>query len=403
MALTNRWAVLALVFALRFAAAMHFQSVAAVAPLLRQELGFSFSQLGTLMGVFSVAGALLSLPSGMLGDRFGSKRSLLGGMALLVAGGLLFTSGGGYGSLMAARLVTGMGAILVTVQTQTLLNEQFAGRELATAFAIGALAFGLGVGIGMGVMSPLADLGGWRLAVHAATVVAAVGGGLAVVLLPESTRTATAGPSGPRRLWALSPRDGVLCAIAGFGQVGFVTGYILLLSFGPLVLIGAGHSVAAAGVMVSQVALMSLLSVPLGGFLIDRTGRKDTLIVGGALGAGASCLAFTLWPVPLLWLLLFGAMRGGVTGGVQSLPGEVLGPHNRGTGFGVYFTVHYLGLVVGPSLGGWLVDVTATPAAPVWLAVALYFSVPAALLAFRQTMRRWPAPAAAPQPAPEAP
>lgn len=398
-ALTNRWAVLALVFVTRLALPLQFQSVAAVAPFLRTELGFSFSQLGTLMGLYSLPGVLLALPSGLLGDRIGARPTLLGGLALMVAGGVLMTAGGSYPLMVAARLVTGTGAILVMVQTQALLTAQFAGKELATALAIGASAFGLGIGVAMGVLSPLAELGGWRMAVNATTALAGLCGALVALLLPDPAQSA-ARPEGQGRLWALTAREAVLCAVAGVGQVGFVTGYVVFMSFAPLVLVAAGQSVAAAGVLVGQAALVAIVSVPLGGYLVDRTGRKDTLIAGGALGTALCCLAFPLWGPPLLWVLLFGALRGGVTGGIQSLPGEVLAPSHRSTGFGVYYTMHYLGLVIGPALAGRLLDATGLPAASVWLAAAIWLSILPMLAAFRLLQRRWaplptPAPAAA--------
>jgi hypothetical protein len=67
----NRWAVLALVVVARTAMAVQFQSVAAVGPFLVADLGVSYAELGTLIGLYLLPGAFLALPGGLLATRFG--------------------------------------------------------------------------------------------------------------------------------------------------------------------------------------------------------------------------------------------------------------------------------------------------------------------------------------------
>jgi hypothetical protein len=48
--MSNRWTALALVFVTRTSMGVQFQSIAAVAPLMRQALALSYAQVGTLIG-----------------------------------------------------------------------------------------------------------------------------------------------------------------------------------------------------------------------------------------------------------------------------------------------------------------------------------------------------------------
>ena len=88
--LQNRWAVLALLFFARASMAVQFQAVAPIAPLLVAKLGLSYTQIGTLIGVSTFSGVFLSIPSGLLGRRFGDKPVVLAALALLAGGAMLF-------------------------------------------------------------------------------------------------------------------------------------------------------------------------------------------------------------------------------------------------------------------------------------------------------------------------
>ena len=57
--LTNRWAVLALLFFANLVVAMQFQSVAAFAPIITQEESLSYTQVGMLTGLFMLAGGFV--------------------------------------------------------------------------------------------------------------------------------------------------------------------------------------------------------------------------------------------------------------------------------------------------------------------------------------------------------
>jgi hypothetical protein len=69
----NRWGALAVLFSIRTTMAVQFQSVATVAPLLKTNLSSSLGDIGLLIGLYSVPGFALALPSGIIGQRFGVR------------------------------------------------------------------------------------------------------------------------------------------------------------------------------------------------------------------------------------------------------------------------------------------------------------------------------------------
>lgn len=85
--MARRWWYLAALTLARAAMGFQFQSVAALAPLVAGTLGLDKTQLGWLIGLYLLPGVVFALPGGLLGARFGDKRLVLIGLALMVSAG----------------------------------------------------------------------------------------------------------------------------------------------------------------------------------------------------------------------------------------------------------------------------------------------------------------------------
>ncbi len=109
--LRNRWGILAVLFAVRATIAFQFQSVAAVAPLLGSEFGATLADIGVLIGLYFAPGVALALPGGAIGQRFGDKTTVLGGLLLMLAGSLMMASATSWNIQNAGRLVAGAGGV----------------------------------------------------------------------------------------------------------------------------------------------------------------------------------------------------------------------------------------------------------------------------------------------------
>ena len=81
----------------------------------------------------------------------------------------------------------------------------------------------------------------------------------------------------------LPPRDWALALTAGSMWMLFNVGFIVLLGFGPGVLVSRGASLGGAGFQVSLAVWISVLSVPLGGVVVDRMRRPNVAIVVGCV------------------------------------------------------------------------------------------------------------------------
>src|SRR3981189_928873 len=117
----NRWAILAVLFAVRATMAFQFQSVAAVAPLLANEFGVSIADIGVLIGLYFAPGVALALPGGAIGQRFGDKATVLGALLLMLAGSLMMASATSWNIQIAGRLIAGAGGVMLSVQSAKML------------------------------------------------------------------------------------------------------------------------------------------------------------------------------------------------------------------------------------------------------------------------------------------
>src|SRR5205085_5491817 len=112
---------------------------------------------------------------GEIGRRFGDKRVVLFGLALMVAGGLTMASAPTWGWQVAGRIVAGIGGVLLNVLMSKMVTDWFAGKEIATAMAIFVNSWPAGIALAL-VALPMA---GTQLGVSAAflltTALVAVG------------------------------------------------------------------------------------------------------------------------------------------------------------------------------------------------------------------------------------
>ena len=389
-ALSNRWAKLALLYFARAVMAIQFQSIPPLVPFLIEEWDISYTQIGLLIGLFMTAGIFLALPGGLLGQRFGDKAILVSGLALMTAGAFLFAMAPSYPVAFLGRLLGGGGVVLLNVQSIKMTTDWFAGKEIATAMGILLTAWPLGIGIALSSLGFVATVWSWQAAIALTGVCSGIAMVLIALLYRGSPALAPAESQGkePPRLWTITRLELVLILSAALVWMIPNTGFIVFIGFAPAMLVSGGMAVAAAGFVVSLASWMSIGTLPLGGWLTDRTNFLNTFIVAGVLG---NALAFYLaaeGAMPLLWVGLFGICIGFWPAAVISLPSQILSPSGRNTGFGVFYTLYYVGMATLPPIAGWLQDSTGNPKAPVLFAALVTTFTVVALLFFRLLQHR---------------
>ena len=343
----NRWGVLAVLFAVRLGMAFQFESVAAVAPLLGREFSASLADIGVLIGLYFTPGVALSLPGGAIGQRFGDRATVLAALALMLAGSLAMALTDSWNWQIAGRLVAGAGGVLLNVQLTKMVADWFAGDEIATAMAIFVNSWPAGIALSL-LTLPLIGTAHGVGAVHlAVAALMALGIVLAAGYRPPSS-AATAATSSVRFDFHAAMAVTVAGLIWGLFNVGFAT----IFSFGPTMLVERGWSIAPAGSVISIVLWVSLFSVPFGGFVADRMKRPQTVLVVGCMIFAGLMLVFSHSGAVIASVIALGLISRQPAGPMMSLPAGVLQPMTRAIGMGLFYTVYYAAMMLGPIAGG---------------------------------------------------
>src|SRR5580693_7175826 len=117
-------------------------------PTLARTLHTGTSGLQWIADAYTLCFAALLIPAGALGDRYGRKLSLLGGLTVFALGSTLAAFSGGTSTLIVARVLMGLGAAFVMPATLSILNAVFPPRERPQAIAAWSAVAGVGIVIG---------------------------------------------------------------------------------------------------------------------------------------------------------------------------------------------------------------------------------------------------------------
>ncbi|MBB4041061.1 putative MFS family arabinose efflux permease [Microvirga flocculans] len=182
-------------------------SVGVIANDLARELSLSATQTGLLSSAFFLAFAAVQIPIGILIDRYGPKRTMLGTAVLTVLGTVLFALAPSASLLIAARALMGLGCSTFFMAPLVIYARRFPPERFAglTSLQMGLANIGT-----LAATAPLAASAaafGWRasfLAVAALTVVIA----LAIVMAVPGDD----GSGKPKETWGAAFR-GVAAAL----------------------------------------------------------------------------------------------------------------------------------------------------------------------------------------------
>ncbi|TGP24327.1 MULTISPECIES: MFS transporter [unclassified Mesorhizobium] len=345
----SRWTILVVLFVARAAMAVQFQSIAAIAPELGKDLNANLADIGVLIGLYFAPGVALALPGGAIGKRFGDKAVVLAGLALMLAGEILLCASSSWSVQITGRLISGVGGVLLNVLMTKMVVDWFAGRQIATAMAIFINSWPIGIALTLLVLPLIqAEFG---IAGTQIAVMALIAAALALVGLFYRRPSQTAAPASAEAS-RLAKTAGWAVLLAGAIWAFYNVGFAMIFSFAPSMLVERGWSTAAAGSAVSIVLWLAALSVPIGGYLADRTGSRNAMLAAGCLAFAALVLALWRGSETLPTLIALGLVCGLPAGAIMSLPTRALTPSTRALGMGLFYTVYYATMLVAPWLGG---------------------------------------------------
>ncbi len=375
--LSFRWlifAILALAYCLVY---FHRVSLSVVADELREDFEVSAGVIGLLGSVYFYCYAVMQIPSGLLSDSVGPRKTVALSLLVAALGSFLFGLAPDVPVAVLARAMVGLGVSMVFIPTMKILAQWFRAREFAPMSGFMQAAGGIGVLAGTWLLGLLAMRVGWRASfeiIAAGTLVIIVAAWLIVRDHPtdkgwpsiaeiEGRDDATVAPGTPVGLrqgirTVLSEKYFWPAALWFFFDCGIFFGFGSLWS-GPYLMHSYDMSKAQAGAILSMIAWGMVIGGPFLGWLSQKVlhSRRKVLMLCMALLA-ALLLLITLFPASLSrsalvgWFFVFSICSSAVVVVGFTTTKELFPVQIAGTSVGmVNFFPFFGGAVFMPLLG----------------------------------------------------
>jgi EmrB/QacA subfamily drug resistance transporter len=144
----RRWFLLGIMCLSLVMVVMAVSGLNVAIPSIQQSLGATATDLQWIIDSYAIIFAGLLLSAGAIGDRFGRKRALQGGLLLFGAGSLVGTVVDSVELVIVARTVMGIGAAFVMPATLSIITAVFPPEERGKAIAVWAGFAGAGGALG---------------------------------------------------------------------------------------------------------------------------------------------------------------------------------------------------------------------------------------------------------------
>lgn len=131
-----RWGVLFFLSLAMFGNYYVYDAIAPLADVLKEQLGFTDSQIGALNAWYSFPNIIMVLIGGIIIDRIGTRKSTTLFAVICLAGAVVTVLSGNFWIMVSGRIIFGVGAESLIVAVTTALARWFRGKELSFAFGL---------------------------------------------------------------------------------------------------------------------------------------------------------------------------------------------------------------------------------------------------------------------------
>lgn len=311
-------------------AALHVGKLPPAVAVLQQQLGVSLVQAGFLLSTVQVAGMLLGLVVGLGADRWGLRRSLLSGLALMAVASALGAAATDFKALLALRAAEGLGFLLVAMPAPGLIRRCSEPAQLSGRMGWWGTYMPLGSALGL-LLGPWVlawtSWPWWWLLMALVSALAWMAVWLGVPADARTPQAAAPQAMGWRRRLARTLRSPGPWLVA-LSFAAYSGQWMAVIGFLPTVYAQAGLGAALAGTLTAVVALANMVGNVASGRL-SQAGWDAARALRLGFGCMALCalLAYVQWhgqPLAPLWLrfgavVLFSAAGGLIPGTLFSM------------------------------------------------------------------------------------
>lgn len=364
-----KWIVLLASFLAQFSFLFLMQSVPPILPEIMKEFSVDYSTASTLMLLVALPSVALSLFAGYLGQRYGVKRATTIGLILVSAGSIASVMATTFTFLQASRLIMGIGGALVTVIAPISVYQFFETKQMGLAMGVTGQVMPFATVIAFNSLGIIQILSGWRTVLTISAVISII----CTLIYVATVREKKSKNINKLELKALSNTKlwivGLIWGFFNMASVSYGTwAKTLFTQFNGLP--PTYSDFLASAFMIGGFAC------PVAGFLSDKTGKRRIFLIISTAGITSTFAAFSFIDRSLFlpFALMLGTFDFLLPSVILALPEEIIGKENGGIAMGVLSSCMNIGIVIGPTLIGALLDLTGNGTLS-FLALACYMGV----------------------------
>jgi MFS transporter, CP family, cyanate transporter len=357
--------VLAVAVLLAFGIWLPLFVIPPIEDIIGQALAISHTQTALAYSAPVAVLALAAIPGGILADRVGLKKTIGAGAVLLAAGAALRGVSVTFSGLLAFTLLYGLGLGLCFPNLPKLARYCSPRARSSVTVGVFTVAIILSGAISLAITRPVVYrlTGSYEGVLFASSVPAILAAILWWALIKDppcqaaGVETVRFDLAALRRL--IGRADLLLVAVL------FLLHNVVLytwIGWMPAFLVGIGASERTAGLITPVALWVGVPSVVLLSRLSARLERRKPFLWAPSALLVFAAGAVLVVNVPLSWALMF------VTGigtsirfaTILALPVEMVEPGQAGAATGLMMSIGYIGALVGPLAGGYIIDTTGS-------------------------------------------
>ncbi len=339
-------------------------------PLIGKELGLSYTEIGLIMTVQHLAGAISNLPGGMLVDTVGRKGYLMATSLFWVGFPYaLMSLTHSFWMLLVCVTLVGIGNNLWHPAAIPTLAYRYPQRK-GLVLSFHGMGGNLGEALAPVVVGAMLAWFSWRTVVVInvvpgfvmASMILLMLGALTMARTREDGSINTAAGSWNARQYlrdfvSLLRNKGLMLvscssAFRTMTQVGLLTFLPVYLAY------ELGYSPFVVGICLTVLQVAGFVAAPIAGHLSDKLGRKrvviSSMLLTGVTIVGMALAGRSAWFV--VFIALVGFFLYAMRPVLQAWAVESTPKHLAGTGVGLQFGIQAVGASIAPTVFGMIAD-----------------------------------------------
>jgi len=361
-----RWLILVILGLVIFGAYYAYDAVSPIANYIIKGMNISRAQYGLLFSYYSLPNFIMVLVGGILLDKIGIRKVGTLFAALCAIGVFMTAVGATFQIMLWGRLIYGIGAESLIITQSKIISKWFRGKELALAFGLNLTVCRLGTFAALNSSARIqAWSGSWRLALWVSAMIMFVCFALFFIYsgIDKAKEKYFVGEKKDeaekfvlKDIFQFKPSFWFISLLC----MTFYSAFFPFTAFSTIFLqTKFGYSAVKGGFFTSLIITGTMIFSPIFGFMVDKLGKRATIMIIGSLMIIPVhlSLGLTHFP-PATAMIVLGISFSLVPAAIWPSVPIMVEEKRLGTAFGLMTLIQNIGLTAFPWIAGKITDLS---------------------------------------------